>query len=288
MVASAGDPLRSFLVQYLDSEAVALSCRTLITNTIGNPDVAPDQFSACIDELARRRVDGVFCAVHPWCEGDRASLLAAHPNTVFYENPGLPGAAHVFVDRAEAARLAVRHLIEGRRRRIGLAVMSLSRWSSAERCRGYREELAAHGMPADESLIFHAEGLSGSEIFARHNLATRQWDFPVETMDRVVDALVVEAEADAIAACDDFWAAALLRRLRARGIRVPDDVAVVGYLNHYLADWTDPPLTSVDLCHSEAAGRMVAMLESMIVEGPLPESKRGVAIKPKLIVRESS
>jgi len=288
MVASAGDPLRSFLVQYLDAEAVAIGCRTLIVNTIGNPEVGPDQFAACIAELARRRVDGVFCAVHGWCEGDRAALAAAHPNTVFYENPGVPGAAFVAVDRAEAARLAVRHLLERGRRRIGLAIPSLDRPTSAARYRGYCGELSAHGVALDERLLYCAEGASGAPFFARHNFAAKKWDFPVESMDRVVDALVVEGRADAVAVYDDFWAAALLRRLRARGVRVPDDVAVVGYLNHYLADWTDPPLTSVDLSHAEAARRMVAMLERMIADEPLPGDEREVWIEPRLVVREST
>ena len=85
-----------------------------------------------------------------------------------------------------------------------------------------------------------------------------------------------------------FWAATLIKRMRARGIRVPHDVAVVGYLNHYLADWSDPALTTVDLRHTVAAEVMVQMLERMVSEGPLSEVERVVKIKPKLIVRDSA
>ena len=69
---------------------------------------------------------------------------------------------------------------------------------------------------------------------------------------------------------------------------MPQDVAVVGYLNHYLADWIDPALTTIDLCHEEAAQRMVDMLERMTDKGPLPEDQRLVRVKPRLIVRESA
>lgn len=286
MVASAGDPLRSFLVQHLDVEAVKIGCQTLISNTIGNPAVGPDQFHHYVEEFARRGVDGVFCAVHHWWPGDRAALLRRHPRTVFYEDPGVPGACYVEVDRHEAARLAVRHLVRRGRRRIGLAVMTLSRPAHAARRRGYEAELAAHGRAVEDGLVFSAEpyGLT----FARCNERTGQWEFPAEVMDRAIDALVDGAAADAVVAHDDFWAAALVKRLRARGLRVPDDVAVVGYLNHYLADWTDPALTTIDLCHETAAREMVAMLERMITSGPLPEGQHTVKVKPRLIVRESA
>jgi DNA-binding LacI/PurR family transcriptional regulator len=286
MVASAGDPLRSFLVQYLDAESVKEGCRVLITNTVGNPDVGADQFAACMEDLSRRAVDGVFCAVHHWFEGDRAALLAMHPRTVFYEDPGLPGAACVVVDREAAVRLAVRHLLECGRRRIGLAVMGLTRPTHAARYRGYCRELAEHGLAVDDRLVFNGEPFG--PVFARHNGSTLKWDFPGEIADRIIEQLVRDNGVDAIVAHDDIWAAALLRRLRARTIRVPGDVAVVGYLNHYLSDWTDPPLTTIDLSHAAAAKQMVLMLEKMIDETPLSDKERIVKIQPKLIVREST
>jgi DNA-binding LacI/PurR family transcriptional regulator len=286
LVASAGDPLRSFLAQYLDVESVKIGCHIVIANTIGDPVVGPDHFEEYVEEFARRGVDGVFCAVHHWFGGDRAGLTARHPNTVFYEDAGPEGTARVVVDREEAARLAVRHLADRGRRRIALAVMSLSRPTHVARRCGYEKELQCHGLPLDEQLIFNGEphGLA----YAYCNLNTGRWDFPTQVIERAIEALVIASKADAIVAHDDFWAAALIKCLHARGIRVPQDVAVVGYLNHYLADWTDPALTTVDLQHEAAARQMVGMMEKIIESGPLPPEERSVRIKPRLIVRESS
>ena len=285
LVASAGDPLRSFLAQYLDVESVKIGCHTFIANTIGDPIVGPDLFEEYVDEFARRGVDGVFCAVHHWFGGDRARLTEKHPNTVFYED-GLEGAARVVVDREEAVRLAVRHLARRGRRRIALAVMSLSRPTHVARRLGYEKELQCHSLPIEEHLIFNGEpyGLA----YAYCNLNTGRWDFPTQVIERAVQELVLEQKADAIVAHDDFWAAAFVKRLHACGIRVPQDVAVVGYLNHYLADWTDPALTTLDLQHELAAKQMVSMMERMIEHGPLPADERAVQIKPRLIIRESS
>jgi len=286
LVASAGDPLTSFLVQYLNLEAVKIGCHTLICNTMGRGPVGERQFNYYIEEFAQQRVDGVFCLVHPWMERNRRRLVAAHPNVVFFESPGVAGASWVTIDREEAARLAVRHLVARGRRRIGLAVMTDSRPACQARRRGYEAELAAQGLAGDERLVF--VGQTHGIRYPTHNRITRRWQFPVDRMDRLIEALIDGQQADAIVAHDDYWAAALIRRLRQRGLRVPDDVAVVGYLNHYLADWVDPPLTTVDPRHRVAARVMVRRLEAMIEGRNGEESGNVMSIRPRLIVREST
>ena len=290
LVASAGDPLRSFLVQYLDTEAVKVGCHTIIGNTMGRNE--PSQFGYYVDEFAHRGVDGVFCTVHDWLEGDRQALMEQHPNTVFYNDPGIAGACYVEVDRKEAMRLAVRHLVERGRKRIGIALTNLSKPTSMARMQGYEEELAAHDLDVDESLVFNAEKYdsknSTDPIHPEHNAEKLLWEYPSGVVDHSIDALVRDARADAIIAHDDFWAATLLKRLRPRGISVPRDVAVVGYLNHYLTDWTDPPLTTIDLLHEAAAKQMISMMERQISQDALSEDDRVVTIQPRLIVREST
>ncbi len=295
LVASAGDPLRSFLVQHLDMEAAKIGCHTIIGNTIGWE--GPNHFGYYIEEFARRGVDGVLCAVHDWHVGDRAALLEAHPNTVFYEDPGIEGARFIEVDRSEAARLAVKHLAERGCQRIGLALAGITKSSSLARKEGYAEELDNQGLPLDESLVFNSEPFGS--LHAVHNEKKLTWEYPVNIVDRSIDALIDDAKADAIIAHDDFWAAALIKRLRARGLSVPGDIAVVGYLNHYLADWTDPPLTTIDLQHELAAKEMVKMVEQLVrgespsqeigpLKGRGEKGKGKTMISPRLIVRESA
>jgi LacI family transcriptional regulator len=286
LVASAGDPLVSFLVQFLDMEAMKVGCRTLICNTVGNSTLAPDQFDYHVHELLHQGVDGVFCAVHDWFGGNRRELLRIHPNTVFYEDPSIAGASYVTVDREAAGRLAVRHLYERGCRRIGIALRGLSRPKQMARLSGYRAEMAACGLVVSDALIFNGQDFSTAVPVCDDR--GEKWDFPSVIGTRTVDALVRDGGADAIIAPDDFWASVIIRRLRARGIRVPDDVAVIGYLNHYLADWIDPPLTTISRCQDEAARRMMGMMEQLVAKGKLPESERVVQVQPKLIVRQSA
>ena len=55
-------------------------------------------FDACVDEFVSRGVDGILCAVHPEHPGDRQRLLDRCPNTVFYEDPGLPACTFISID----------------------------------------------------------------------------------------------------------------------------------------------------------------------------------------------
>lgn len=285
LVASAGDPLTAFLTQYLNTESVKIGCATIICNITGAEPRGSKQFAYWIDELSRQNADGVFCAVHHWFNRDRGRLCKRHPNTVFYEDPRIIGAPYVTIDREAAARMAVGHLVERGRRRICLALMTESRPTHLARRLGYRRELEARGIAFDENLIFVGE--HHGVLFPKHNRRTRRWEFPADRLDRLID-LMVEQKADAVAAHDDYWAAAIIELLKKRGIHVPEDVAVVGYLNHYLADWINPPLTTLDPRHRVSARIMVRMAETMALGQKIPEEQRVAIIRPKLIVREST
>jgi DNA-binding LacI/PurR family transcriptional regulator len=234
-----------------------------------------------------RGVDGILCAVHPELPGDRQRLLDRSPNTVFYEDPGLPACTFISIDQVAAGRIAVQHLVGQGRRRIGFAIADPGNHMLAGRLAGYRAELHAHGLGGNDALVF--AGVCGSSGPLHPEERVVLWHTPVETLDRLIDQLVVKERADAIVAHDDFLAASLLRRLRARGVRVPRQVAVVGYLNHYLCDHVDPPLTSVDLQHHVAARIMVATLEDMILSPPgQTKVPRPLVVEPMLVVRESA
>ena len=283
LVASAGDPLTSYLVEHLDEEAVKLGCQTLI----GNTAIAPDRFETCVDELLNRGVDGIFCAVHSIFPGDREKLLARCPNTIFYRDPGLPSATFVKVDQYAAGQVAANHLIASGRRRIGFAILDPSLPELSERVRGVREAVSLNKL--DPSALDVFVGEPGSAQPQRPDERSMLWHTSDDVLDSVVDQLVVGHRADAIVAHNDFIASALLKRLRRRNICVPEDVAVVGYLNHYLCDYVDPPLTSVDLQHHAAATAMVAALQEMI-EAPETdaEERRIIPIVPTIVVRESA
>ena len=283
LVASAGDPLTSYLVEHLDEEVVKHGCQTII----GNTAVAPGRFDDCVDEMVPRGVDGIFCVVHSIFPGDRAKLLARCPNTVFYCDPGLSNATFVEVDQIAAGRTAADHLLASGRKRLGFALLDPASQAIKERVKGIKIALAKYGRAASDVAV--CKGARGSSQPNRPDERSMDWHTPEDTLDRIIDELVIKHRVDGIIAHNDFIASALLKQLRKRGINVPGDVAVVGYLNHYLCEYVDPPLTSVDLCHHQVAKAMVQAVQEMIDETQpeSPRERRAISIEPKIVSRAS-
>ncbi|MFE5482212.1 LacI family DNA-binding transcriptional regulator [Streptomyces sp. NPDC056527] len=120
---------------------------------------------------------------------------------------------HIAIDNVAAARVAVRHLIDLGRR--DLAFIGARRGQSRPallRLRGWREELAASGLPHDEGLVATTEGW-GHADGAR----------------AMADLLDSGRRPDAVFAYNDLIAIGAMRVLSERGLRVPEDVAVVGF-----------------------------------------------------------
>ncbi|MFF8311639.1 LacI family DNA-binding transcriptional regulator [Streptomyces lydicus] len=177
---------------------------------------------------------------------DRAGLP-----TVYGGRPGWTGAdraprpLYVDTDNRDGARQAVRHLLGRGRRRIAVITGPLDQTSALDRLDGYREALGVR--EADPRLV--ADG-----------------GFTASGGERAMAQLLDSApDLDAVFACSDLMANGALRTLRARGRRVPDEVAVVGYDDLEPAAWADPPLTTVRQ-DVEEMGRLMARLLLCLLE----------------------
>lgn len=90
----------------------------------------------------------------------------------------------------------------------------------------------------------------------------------------------------AIIVVNDFMALGVLKELREMGLRVPQDVSVTGYDNIGLSEFTDPPLTTVNIPRAEI-GHLA--FEALVVQGDAMRTQgREFRINPELIVRESA
>lgn len=196
---------------------------------------------------------------------------------VYGGRPGWPGAAaeqgllYVDTDNRAGAELAVRHLLDRGRRRIGHIAGPLDQTSAVDRLAGYRAALGAHGGPYDAG--------DGPGLVA-------EGDFTPAGGERAMAELLARApDLDAVFAGSDLMATGALRTLRAHGRRVPADVAVVGYDDLDPATWTEPPLTTVHQ-DVEGMGRLMARLLLRSLGGG-QERQEPVVTVPRLVVRES-
>jgi DNA-binding LacI/PurR family transcriptional regulator len=184
---------------------------------------------------------------------------------------------HVTMHNVEGARAAVEHLLDLGRRRIAVVGAHPDQRTgqlrpSDLRVQGYRQALAAAGLPEDRRL----------------ERAVAPWH-PENGAEATHDLLASGVAFDAILALNDTLGIGVLRALGEAGCRVPDDVAVIGFDNIANGRFTLPSLSSVDPGREEIAETAVAMLVERIESGTrTPRSPRLHKAAFRIVAREST
>lgn len=216
-------------------------------------------------------IDGMVLHPQALRAAELDALRDGTPIVFLGEDPQPIGSDQVAIDNVTAAEDAVQHLVAMGRRRIaflGHEVGSLSR-TSALRIDGYRNALAAAGLPDDPSLLVpRADGdAHGAE----------------QALDAALDAGL---RLDALLCRDDLAAFGALRALRRHGLEVPRDVAVIGWDAIDLGASTAPSLTSVAPDTRALAERALDLLLERLAG--LDEPGRHVTVGHRLLFRESA
>ncbi|GGK30004.1 hypothetical protein GCM10010965_23570 [Caldalkalibacillus thermarum] len=142
------------------------------------------------------------------------------------------------------------------------------RWSSKERIRGYREALEAAEIGFDEDLVF----ISNSTIEAGKRVA-----------GELLDA---GPHPTAIFALNDVLAIGTIKAVRERGLKIPEDIAIVGFDDTILATIVDPPLTTVAQPIRDMGYQAMDLLIEKI-EGQENTTKR-IILSPQLMIRQTT
>jgi DNA-binding LacI/PurR family transcriptional regulator len=176
----------------------------------------------------------------------------------------------VSTDDAEAVRLAVRHLVAQGHRRVGLAV-GPDRFVPARRKRAaFLAALVEHGLAADAA---------AAAVHAVNGLYTVEGG-------QAAAAELLAAGHTGLVCGSDLMALGAVRAARARGLRVPDDVSVVGYDDSPLMAFTDPPLTTVRQPVQTVCRAAVSALLTEVRGERAPRSE--LLVEPELVVRGST
>lgn len=211
--------------------------------------------------------DGVLLASMHTDDPLPGVLVGSNMPTVVSGRPEhpIPGLFFVDSDNVGGGRLATEYLLSRGRRRIATIAGPPDMTASHDRLDGYRAALADTAV---------SEGL------------VAPGDFTDSSGERAMAELLDRAPGlDAVFAGNDMMAAGALRALRARGRRVPDDVAVVGYDDIDLAHHTEPALTTVRQPVDAAARTMVDLLIRQIDGDRGGES---VVLPNELVKRDSA
>lgn len=222
-------------------------------------------------------VDGLLLA--PQVEGDEGRDLVRWLDTlgvpVVLVERQPPVGVHtqrvewVRTDHAYGAGLAVRHLHAQGHRRVGLVTATSPHADLI--AAGWRATCQELGLPSDDDLVSQAVG------------------FGDEAWEQVLDERMAQVEqtgTTALVVHSDPEAIALLQRCADRGVRVPEDLAVVAY-DDEVASMAEPALTAVRPPKSEVGRAAVELLTARLGEGRR-RPRRTVSLDPWLVVRASS
>lgn len=220
-----------------------------------------------LDQIRLRgMLDGVIVTAH-WLEDPIVDglLESSIPTVLIGHRHADRNASYVDVDDVQAADTLTTHLIDIGRQRVGHIAGLPGSVAAADRVAGYRRAIQRAGLDPDGLVV---EG-----------------DFTRESGLAATSALV-DRGVDAIFCANDATAEGALEVLRARGVRVPDDVAVAGYDDLEFAARLDPPLTTirqgVQAQGSEAARTLFQLLDDPD-DGP-----RRIVLPTELVVRRST
>jgi len=166
--------------------------------------------------------------------------------------------------------MATEHLIRQGCRRIAIVTSSLKRNVYAQRYKGFREALKDYTIPFTEDLLI----LEDNDKDGGMDAAWR-----IMHMDPMPDGLFITS---------DLIAAMCMHTLKEEGIRVPEDIAIVGFNNDPLGRLITPALTTIDYPGIEI-GKTAAMSLISHLSGDCPLMQSQTAVVPSgLIVRGSS
>jgi LacI family transcriptional regulator len=174
----------------------------------------------------------------------------------------------VDVDNRAAAKRATEHLIElGHTRLACLTNARLSYAAAVDRLRGFKDALAAAGLPLDENLIRYGEFDPESGYFQ---------------MKHILDAVPPPT---AVFVASDVVAFGAMEAIRERGLHIPGDIALVGFDDVPVSRYIDPSLTTIQLPVIELARRACEMVVGLI-NGVQPAQPQ-VFLAAGLVVRKS-
>jgi LacI family transcriptional regulator len=226
----------------------------------------PSQQISFVETLLSQRIDGLILAtVSQDDELVGFCIRRGLPVILVNRSEARDRVSSVVSDDDGGMRLAVDHLVELGHRGVAHVAGPLSTSTGALRRAGFERAMSHHGLrgPVHEAAGYTRE--AGAQA------ATR---------------LLATGEITAIAAANDLLALGVLDALKARGLRCPEDVSIVGHNDMPLMDVISPPLTTIRIEHRDM-GRIAA---KMLVDAIKSASAdlRHVVLPPVLVVREST
>lgn len=273
LIPNSSNPYFAEIVRIIEDRCFGAGYTLILCNT----DDEPHRQSVYLQVLAERRIDGLI--VVSTGAGDEESLMKQlrglrMPTVLVDREIADPACDLVETAHMQGGLLAVRHLLSLGHKRIACIGGPVGVMPSEQRIEGWRMALAETGATPD---IANAQALLWRGGF------TSQGGY--EAMHAILRAGTNDIPS-AVFVCNDLMAIGALRAAHESGVRVPDELSIVGFDDIELSAYTSPPLTTV----AQPKERIGALAVDMLLErvGGKRRDARKVVLQPELRVRASS
>ena len=267
LVSEITNPFFPELIQGFEDIAVEHGYEILISST--NHD--PKRMSHCIRRMLERKVEGVAIMTFGMEQPLLDQLAKRKVPLVFIDQgPDRAGISVLKVDYHHGIRQAVQHLAALGHRNIAFVTGPLHLHSAQSRLAAFKKSMQECGITPDPNQIIEGDHTLEGGASAMEKLLT-QTKMPT-----------------AVLCSNDMTAIGVLHKLYRTGLRVPDDISVIGFDDIHLAEVTMPPLTTVQMSRFELAKAAFEALQSQAESPDEIKPKREFNIPTDLIVREST
>ena len=232
-----------------------------------NTDRNPDKERKYVEELRAMRAGIILTGGGVNREAHLADIVSHPAPVVVIGHHEIP-CSSVQIDNVRGAIEATEHLISLGHHRIGHISGPLASATATDRVEGFERAMDGHGLPVDRSLVVESDFTfdGGAEALRR------LWENPCPPQ--------------ALFAANDMMAMGALREARHLGIRVPQDLPVIGFNGIAGAERTDPPLRTIHFCLRQIGKTATEMLLHQLKSHQ--EERTSVLIQGRLVVREST
>lgn len=263
IIPDIANPFFPLIVRGVEDAAAAHGYTVILGNTDG--EVLKEQ--QYLDHFVERRVDGLILIPASNCEEMLSFYQELELPKVIIDRPieGLD-VPIVMTDNVRGAYMATNHLLNRGRRRILFISGPRDLGASVDRRVGYLQALREFGI-TDEWI--------------------RYGEFSFQSGREIASTAYTNLSFDGLFCANDLIALGAIQSLIARGVKIPQQVEVVGYDNIFFAEFSSPSLTTIE----QPAYKMGTEAVKVILDGIRNSSSAEMSVKllePRLIIRSSS
>jgi LacI family transcriptional regulator len=265
IISDIANPFFPELVKSFEDASIKYGYEVIVANT----DYNSERMRLCVRRMIERQVDGVAIMTSE-IDSHLIDELERRKLPIVFLDLGQPNAliSNILVDYAKGIREAVQHLVSLGHRRIGFISGPLTLLSARTRRTSFLNCLKECGIADRQQVV--VEG--NHKVDGGQSAMEQMLSHPVRPT--------------AVLTSNDLTAIGVLRALHYAGLRVPEDMSVIGFDDIELSHFTQPPLTTVRLSREEL-GRKAFEALYLTLQGTENQGQQ-IRVSTSLVLREST